>query len=815
MKLIKIFFLSLVAMFLIACGGEGSGLPSQNNGGPPKPGILSLQITPETPIIPAGFSQQYIAEALLDNGEVIDVTENPTVSWSSSDPRVATINNKGLATGLAAGTATITASGTSNGKLFSATAELTITSAVVTALQLTPALSSVPIGFEQQYTATAFLSDGTSLNVTNNAALSWSSSAPDIASISSGTVGKGLATGMAAGNATITASGSANGKSFSATADLTVTSAVVTALQLTPALSSVPIGLEQQYTATAFLSDGTSLNVTSNAALSWSSSDPAIATISSTGGKVLATGVAPGSVSITASGIANGESFSATADLTVTSAVVTALQLTPALSSVPIGFEQQYTATAFLSDGTSLNVTNNAALSWSSSAPDIASISSGTTGKGLATGMAAGNATITASGSANGKSFSATADLTVTSAVVTALQLTPALSSVPIGLEQQYTATAFLSDGTSLNVTNNAALSWISSDPAIATISSTGGKVLATGVAPGSVSITASGIAKGESFSATADLTVTGAVVTELQLTPKLASVEVGLEQQYTATAVLSDGTTRDVTNNAALSWISSDPAIATISSTGGKVLATGVAPGSVSITASGIAKGESFSATADLTVTGAVVTELQLTPKLASVEVGLEQQYTATAVLSDGTTRDVTNNAALSWSSSDPAIATISSTGGKVLATGVAPGSVSITASGIVNGTVFTATSKLDVIYLVLPIMFGDEVYPIGAGYSFHNWQEAYELCENLTYLGKEWHLPALNELTSLYAVHPDNTISSVGGWNTGKAYWASDSQYQGKHNTVRLDNGGTGGQGAIDTSLLSVACIHHPYDG
>ncbi|HDX8593572.1 TPA: Ig-like domain-containing protein, partial [Aeromonas dhakensis] len=90
-----------------------------------------------------------------------------------------------------------------------------------------------------------------------------------------------------------------------------MTNAVVTALQLTPATASVAVGLEQQYTATALLSDGSSLDVTNHAALSWSSSDVAVATISATGtnGKGLATGVSPGTVTITASGTANGQAF--------------------------------------------------------------------------------------------------------------------------------------------------------------------------------------------------------------------------------------------------------------------------------------------------------------------------------------------------------------------------------------------------------------------------------------------------------------------------------------------------------------------------
>jgi hypothetical protein len=55
----------------------------------------------------------------------------------------------------------------------------------------------------------------------------------------------------------------------------------------------------------------------------------------------------------------------------------------------------------------------------------------------------------------------------------------------------------------------------------------------------------------------------------------------------------------------------------------------------------------------------------------------GASVQFTATAMYSDGSTKDVT--ASSTWSSSDPTIATVSSTG---LVTGVGDGTAAITAS-------------------------------------------------------------------------------------------------------------------------------------
>ncbi|MEZ9595594.1 Ig-like domain-containing protein, partial [Shewanella sp. 10N.261.52.F9] len=85
----------------------------------------------------------------------------------------------------------------------------------------------------------------------------------------------------------------------------------VVSLQVTPAVAQSPAGLELKYKALAKMSDNTVVDVTTDSALSWSSSDTNIATIDTDTG--IATGVAVGTVTITASGNANGIEFTASA----------------------------------------------------------------------------------------------------------------------------------------------------------------------------------------------------------------------------------------------------------------------------------------------------------------------------------------------------------------------------------------------------------------------------------------------------------------------------------------------------------------------
>src|SRR6185369_2800362 len=67
----------------------------------------------------------------------------------------------------------------------------------------------------------------------------------------------------------------------------------------------------------------------------------------------------------------------------------------------------------------------------------------------------------------------------------------------------------------------------------------------------------------------------------------------------------------------------------------------------------------------------------IQVQPPAPNLTVGGAQQLTATAIFSDGSIQDMTNSAI--WSSSGTGIASINTTG---LATGVAPGTVTITAT-------------------------------------------------------------------------------------------------------------------------------------
>ena len=592
--------------------------------------LLSIQVTPPTASIAAGRTQQYAAVGTYTDASTVDITAS--VTWSSGSPNIATIAGNGLATGVAPGQARIQAQ---SGSVLSNTAALTVTNAMITAIQVTPAVAKQPAGVPLQYTAIATFSDGSQQDI--SAVTTWSSSDPGKATVDA----KGLATTRATGAVTITAS---QGGVQSNAVALTIVDATLVRLDVTPPTASIPVGLTQAYVAVGTFSDGSRQDLSTS--VSWASGDTTKATIGVTG---LATGVAVGTTSIqaTLAGIASNA-----AALVVTPAALVRIQVTPAAATKVAGTTLQYAAMGFYTDASAHDIT--ASVSWHSSSTALATI----TTSGLATAVAPGAPAITAT---LGAVTSNVAVLTVSSATLVSIQVNPTSNSIPAGTTQQYSAVGTYSDGSTQTISTSVA--WRSSSTATATIDTTG---LATAVSAASTTITAT---SGAVTSNGATLTVTPAVLASIAVTPTAASVAAGLTQQYMAIGTYTDGSTQNLTTTA--TWASSNTTVATIAASG---LATARAAGSANITAT---SGAIASNAAALTVTAAQLTSIAVTPTSVTTSVGGSQQYTATGTYTDATTADITAN--VTWSSSNTSVATISATG---LATAVASGSSNIVAT-------------------------------------------------------------------------------------------------------------------------------------
>ena len=183
-------------------------------------------------------------------------------------------------------------------------------------------------------------------------------------------------------------------------------------------------------------------------------------------------------------------------------------------------------------------------------------------------------------------------------------------------------------------------------------------------------------------------------------ITPAAATLNLNGSVSLTANANYSDGSTGTLSGSS-VGWISSAPAVATVTSPGGVV--TGISFGTATITATD--QGVTSSTPASITVSPTNVTSLVITttqgslspPSTATIS-GAPATLQFFAYANGSTSLDVTN--AVSWSSSNTSAATISTglSSGSGLATSVAAGSTNISAtlatgSGTVTSNVIALT--------------------------------------------------------------------------------------------------------------------------
>ena len=654
-----------VALNLLFIMGLVAGCHSSSGSySPPTPQLTAIAVGPPDSSVAMGLSSQFTATGLYSDGSKQDVSSR--VIWSSANAGAASINNAGLATAAGPGSTTISAT---MGHMSGSTT-LNVTAATLVVIDLTPANSSIANGLTQQFVAVGVYTDNSVHDI--SAAVTWSSSVAAVATISNAPGSNGMITTAGAGSTMITAA--LGGVSASTT--LTVTSATLVSIDVTPANPSIADGLTDALQATGVYTDHSTHDLTSS--VTWSSSVAGIASVSNVpGSNGLATTLSPGSTTITAT----FGGISGSTGLTVTAASLVSLGVTPVNSSIAKGLKPQFTAIGTYTDNSTQVLT--AQVLWSSTDPSVATVSNASGYEGLGTALTPGSVTISATlGGTSGSTV-----LTVTPATLVSIGVTPANPSIANGLTGQFMATGVYTDNSTQNLT--ASVAWTSSDPTIASISNASASHgIATSVSPGAVSITA---ATG-GVSGSTGLTVTPAALVSIALILAGPSIAMGTQQQLVATGTYTDTSTHDVTTT--VTWSSSDTTVATISNaSGSNGLATSTGQGTATISA---ALG-AISGSTGLTVTPAALVSIAVVPANSSIANGTSQQFAATGTYTDNSTQPLTTS--VTWSSSATTVAAISNAAGSNgLATSVSQGPATITAtlgtiSGSTNLTVTAAT--------------------------------------------------------------------------------------------------------------------------
>jgi hypothetical protein len=341
---------------------------------------------------------------------------------------------------------------------------------------VTPATQALTVGQTAQFIATGTYGNATKATTQNiTATVTWTSSAPAVATVNSA----GVATAVGAGTTTITATAPAFRGPAVSSATLTVTGSSggvaggsITSLTIIPGTQAVASPSQTtQFLAIGTTSSGATVNLTNQVA--WGSSSTQIATIGATTG--LATAVGQGTATVTAiyTNTAGGTVVTGTASLTVsggTTQQYTAVSITPGTQALSAsGQTAQFIALGTSgSTGNKINVTNASQITWSSSAPSIASVSA----SGLATGLSVGSTTISAQltnpdGSVVSNTATIAVSLTTAPEPLLSLTIIPSVISVGDILDTGQ----FLAIGTFSTVpyvrdlTNSPTLQWISSFP--------------------------------------------------------------------------------------------------------------------------------------------------------------------------------------------------------------------------------------------------------------------------------------------------------------------------------------------------------------
>ena len=478
---------------------------------------------------------------------------NQNVTWRSNNTAVATVEN-GTVTAVSEGNATITVTTEDGGHTATCSVEVKSngTNPVhVTGVSLSQTELSLAKGGTATLTTTVAPSDATNQNVT------WSSNNTEVA-----TVEDGIVTAVAGGKAQITVT--TEDGNHTATCEVSVT-VPVTGVSLSQTELSLSKGGTATLTATVAPSDATNQNVT------WSSNNTEVATVEDG----IVTAVAGGKAQITVT--TEDGNHTATCEVSVT-VPVTGVSLSQTELSLEKGKTATLTATVAPPDATNQNVT------WSSNNTEVATVEDGTV-----TAVSGGKATITVT--TEDGSHTATCSVIVKRpdgsdpVDVTGVKLFPA--TLPLKQGTSHTLIASLEPA---NATNKA-VTWSSSNDAVATVSDAG-VVEAKAVGTANITVTT----KDGGYTATCSFTVTAedVVLTGITISPSETTLEVDKETTLSLTFVPVTATHKDV------KWSSSDPTIATVDEHG-KV--KGIAEGKVTITVVS-EKYETINNTCSVTVT-------------------------------------------------------------------------------------------------------------------------------------------------------------------------------------------------------------------
>ena len=588
--------------------------------------VKTVTVTPRRLVLQDGDASEPLL-AVIDPS----TAANTSVTWRSSNNHVASVTD-GVVTAVGVGEAEIIVTTADGGK--SDVCYVTVVPKPVE--QITLSKSSIDVFFRETEKRTQTLTATVTPGDATDPGILWTSSNETVATVVGNHDGTAAVTLHAAGSAVITAT-SASNSSVSAVCPVTVRATKVASIHLDKSVLELDPLEDAALTAT-LTSDSDNFDP-DNTAVAWFSSNETVATVDSIG---RVTAVAAGNAVITARTDDGG--FVATCVVRVWQKV-TGVSLNEAALTMLVNDVRALSATVSPDNATDKAVT------WESSNDEIVSVVDGTiTAKGV------GTATITAT--ADGKS--ADCEITVYAAVTGVTISGNGILTLNVGADKALTATVAPEGDADSRVI------WSSSDGNVATVNDNG---TVSAVSPGTAVIAATSVANpGRQAFRTVKVVqpVTG-------ITLSTGSLAFDLSADSRSSVLTAAITPSDTTDP--VTWTITDSSVAQIS-------APSTASGSSSVTVYALKAGSTAvtvtcgeqSATCTVTV-AKPVTGVSITEEALSFDLTMGSTLTLhAAVEPNGTAAE-----AVSWKSSNPAVATVSAHG---VVTPIAPGTTSIEAA-------------------------------------------------------------------------------------------------------------------------------------
>jgi trimeric autotransporter adhesin len=357
----------------------------------------------------------------------------------------------------------------------------------------------------------------------------------------------------------------------------------VATVSVSPPSATILVTQTKAFVATTKDAGG---NTLTGRLVTWSSSNTAVATVNSSSG--IATGVAPGTVTITAT--SEGKSGGAT--LTVNPVPVATVTITPpSPDTVFVGPVVPYgTQLAAVTKDSAGGVLTGRVVTWLSNNPTVATVGSNT---GLVTGIAIGTAAIIAT--SEGKSSNPNTVVSIKAPVGT-VTVAPKVDSVTTtGTTRTKTVTDTVRDVKGIVVTDRV-VNWTSTSAAATVSPASGASTTVTGNSVGQAKVIASSETKADTALITVTLAATSVTISPATFILSVSGITTPKTVALSATA--ANGVTPI---GRTFTWSSSNPLVATVDATG-KV--TAVAAGTTNITATTVFEGFTSAVPAVITVT-------------------------------------------------------------------------------------------------------------------------------------------------------------------------------------------------------------------